>query len=244
MANERLEALRRAYGFSAGAERPQEDVLFWRFRVEGAAIPGYLTQRVQRLVVFGASANLSAWQPPAAKTRGAVVTIDTFEAASRAGADDVLLELLGTFQGPPLERLQGPDAPGDVAFAAGRGAVVFTRGNLAVAVRDGGGDAPVQPLARALDAFLLQRPEPSPAGPRLEARAGVPEAGQPVPLVLEAAGDRGRGVWFKLFTRSGTLRLERGGPAYVAAGAGAGEVVVYALDTEGYAARAVVRIGG
>lgn len=245
MASERREALRRAYGLSAGPERRSpEDVLFWRFRLESAALPGYVPQRVQRAAVFGAAANLSAWQPPTPKARGGVVTIETFEAASRPGAVDVLLELLGTFQGPVLARLEGADAPGDVAFAAGNGAVVFTRGNLAVAVRDGGGDAPVQPLARTLDAFLLERPEPSPAGPRLEARAGSAAAGQPVPLLLEAAGDRGREVWFKLFTGSGTLRLEQGRPAYVAAGAGAGEVVVYALDTEGYAARTTLRIEG
>ncbi len=246
MANERLEALRRAYGFPARAERPQEDVLFWRFRVESAALPGYLTQRVQRSEVFGAPANLSAWQSPAVKGRGAVVTIDSYEAVSRAAAEDILLQLLGTFQGPPLERLQGPEAPGDLAFAAGNGAVVFARGNLALALRDGGGDAPVRTLARALDSFLLERPEPSPAGPRLEARAGAAaaETGRPVPLVLEATGDRGREVWFKLFTRSGTLQMEQGRPAYVAAGPGAQEVIVYALDTEGYAARAALRIGG
>jgi len=247
MATDRLEALRKLYDLPSGEERaPRDDVLFWHFRLAGATLPGFVPERVQLAHVFGAPANLSAWRPTSSAAGRAVVTIESLEAPSRTGARDMLLELLGTFQGPPLRRVQDAESPGDVAFVFGSGALLFTRGNLAVAVRDGGGDVPVGSLARAVDAFLLERPEPSPAGPRLQARAeAAPGAGGPVSLFLEATSPRGRDIWFKLFTGSGTLRLVEGRPAYVArADAPEHEVLVYALDTDGNAARATVRIGG
>jgi hypothetical protein len=242
-----LEQLHQLYDFDSwrDARRPEESLFLWRFRLSGGEIEGWKAYRIQRLELGGAPpANISLWRP-GKEDLSRLLAIDIYEAQSRAAAREHLLRLLGEFQGPPLKRRE---VPGEVAFVAGETAVLFARANVAVFVRSVDRDpAPAAAMAAQLDRYIGTRPlTVERGGPQISAlrpvKPGAAAPGRPVVLTIEAAGpDRGS-TWFKLFSRSGDFRMEQGGPAYVAAGAGPHEITVYAIGASGAASSQSLRL--
>ncbi|MDB6000044.1 MAG: hypothetical protein JWP52_1743 [Rhizobacter sp.] len=94
------------------------------------------------------------WRLPAAFGH-ALMRLDTYEAASRGQARELLLGLMGEVQFP-LDRWQH-DAPGEVAFASPTSAcATFVRGNLVVLVSAiGPGGGPATEIAKLFDAQLM-----------------------------------------------------------------------------------------
>lgn len=98
----------------------------------------------------------------------AMLVLTAYECDSRAAARAHLLRLLGTFQGPVLERT---DLAGEVAYAVPRAiSAVTVRGNLVLYARNGGEElTSVAPLLQAIDERLTTEPRFS---EKLEATLG------------------------------------------------------------------------
>jgi hypothetical protein len=80
------------------------------------------------------------------------------ECADAAAAQDQVLEELGNFQSPKIERRAGADAVGDVAFGLGQTMALFARGNLVAVILNAGPKAvSVAALARDLDTRIREQ---------------------------------------------------------------------------------------
>src|SRR5258706_11019826 len=89
---------------------------------------------------------------PAAET---MLRLDLIEASSGTAARELLLELLGQFQSPQIQRVANPPA-GELAFSApGETVIVFSRGNVVAMVRNAGRRVvAVADFARLVDSRL------------------------------------------------------------------------------------------
>jgi hypothetical protein len=142
--------------------------------------------------------------------------IDVVECESGESAHVLLLDLLGSFESPLVDRLEDGEL-GDVAFG-GRAArspttIAFARANLVLHVRDSGrpsGD--VHNVCRAMDEDLTQG---GGARPVAVAAGGVRVArGEALPLEPRLT-DRDRAKrYYTFLTRSGSVALDAGRPVY------------------------------
>ncbi|MBT2132768.1 hypothetical protein KK137_00345 [Croceibacterium sp. LX-88] len=163
MVTQQYEALRERFGFDdwKGTNRLEQDLELHDVALPWDLIPGLDAGRV-RLIDPGDGTRLlrASWTPP--DKPDALLLLDIRECPSREAAHEVLLELLGNMQAPEVHQLQ--DAPGDVAFSyAAAVALTFARGNLAVSIANGGsGKAPVEPIARKIDDWIVRSGSGSP----------------------------------------------------------------------------------
>ncbi len=101
------------------------------------------------------AARQSMWQEsPSAEV---ILRLDLIEAASTTTAREIVLELLGEFQSPQIQRLADPPA-GDLAFSApGDSVMLFARANVVALVRNAGRVVVgVAEFARLVDHRLTQ----------------------------------------------------------------------------------------
>jgi hypothetical protein len=252
MDEQQNENLRRRYGYDEwlGRNRLSESLTVWQFVLGGNELPGWQPQLIQPL---GAG-----WWPPAMQstwrrqdTAGeALVTVDTYECASREAAHQFLVRLLGEFQSPLVAR-QEPPASGDVAFAGpGEGGIVFATGNLVVSVQNAGSElAPVPALARQFDDYLTGRPQTvdgrgAPEITRFEPDTKAQASGAGVPLIVDATDPLGRPVWFKFYASGGEVVLEGGQPVYRPLAGGPQQLTLYAINTAGTASSQTLQVAG
>jgi|SRR5712664_372281 len=241
------EHIRQLYEFASWRQAGAQDEyqFIWRFRLSGNELSGWIPHRIQAVQFEDAPpAVLSVWRPDTGGP-GSLISVDVFETESRDAARAYLLVLLGEFQGPPLERQNGPGA---VAFAAGSSAILFARENLVVFARSVERiPVPVGEVAAQLDRHLTARPDAvekgGPAILTLRPVGPLPrEPGRTVQLVLEAEPSMIHPVWFKVLSRTGDFRLEQQRLAYVPLGPGPHELTVFAISDIGVATRRTVRL--
>jgi hypothetical protein len=126
------------------------------FRFDGSELSGWTLYRSRPDERNSPPSLRTLWHrgDPAAE----LLSIDLWECASMVGAHDQMLELLGNIQSDAVERRPGEAGIGDLAFALGVSMILFQRVNLVVFIRNAGPRiVPVEPVARAIDALLLQR---------------------------------------------------------------------------------------
>lgn len=131
--------------------------------VAGAELGGWVARRVEQFTLSGApSASRSFWSG-GGHHADVLLRLDLMETASPSAARELLLELLGEFQSPQIERLPDP-AVGDLAFAVpGATALLFTRGQVVAWIRNAGrGVVPVDAFARLVDERLARGTGASP----------------------------------------------------------------------------------
>jgi hypothetical protein len=156
---ERLERLMKLYGWdewgTPAAGRPEAPPLV--VRVDERLLPGWRLQRTDPLPAEERN------RPGGIRTlwageEGAVLSVEIWQCASPAAAREVLLEVLGQFESPRVERAQGAAAIGEVAFVHGEQTLLFARENLVVVVRNAGPRiVPVLDAARMLDDGLRRQ---------------------------------------------------------------------------------------
>ncbi len=245
----KLEYLKRQYGFEEWRDRDrlQENLLIWKFFPGGDELSGWQPRRIQRVLPPDAETGAVSDSPrgrgdaPASiqslwqRSDGAdeaLLRLDTFECGSRGDAHEYLLRLLGEFQSPLLRRAE--TAAGDVAFGFPRETVMlFARANLVLLLRNAGRAVQsLAPLAGQLDETLVSRPE-------AEGQRGVVnirqleyqdvKAGDSIPLAAPEE-DEEQQRWYKFFSRSGKLRLERGRPVYLPETPGPNRVTMFVVQ--------------
>jgi hypothetical protein len=229
---------RHNYEAWAGRVRSTEHIFIWRFRLNGAEVPGWRPHRLERVEGSPPSVH-GVWISPGG-TGQAAVGMDIVESPSREAASGVLLRLLGQFQLPiPTAPLK--DQIGDVAFGShGAGPVAFLRGNLTIALWSAGRqEAPVRDIAADLDRWLTHRP-PVRAERELQAldlHISTTRSGSVTHLELEPSRADTGPLWFKLISEPGEVQLSEGKPVYKDPDGNGGNVTVYAFAGPQVAAR-------
>ncbi len=97
----------------------------------------------------------SLWQAKKGD-HGRVLALEIYECETESAARELLLELLDQFQSPLMERLEGAELMGDVAFShPGRYVALFVRGRRVVVLKNAGSE-PVSTIevARQVDGYL------------------------------------------------------------------------------------------
>jgi hypothetical protein len=252
----RAEELRRRFGVVAW---PRHDVgeerLFFRgYRVGERDIPTWQVVSRRRVRLPG-----GLWLDRASWTLAGdplqrLLLVDTYEAESRAAAQDVLVELLGEFQ-VPAALLRTDDAIGGTAFTESRGGfALYVLGNVAVRIGSGSpAPAPAPAVADHVRARMAARP-PLGRAADVSAAGAVPMravrattraiAGHPVPLEAEPVAGRaavrdataGDGTYLKAFSTNGEVRAgPDGGLEVVPDAEGETAVEIFDVHTDGTA---------
>jgi hypothetical protein len=244
-----IEELGRRHGFQAwrGANTLGEELFVWRFLLPGAAAPGWTPVRLDILEAPGAPRSmLSLWKGQGADE---LVQLEVVECPSRDRAHHALVRALWEFESP-LVRRREEEPIGDVTFAfPGDTSMVFARGNLVVALRTASRTpAPVTPLARCVDAFLVDRTErvdtreaPGRAAVRAAYKPGQPE--QEIPLELDLPGPDEQQASVKFFAPSGEVVSHEGRLVYRARQPGPQRLSVYVVTPDGRMAGRQIQVG-
>lgn len=125
-------------------------------QLTGSEIPGWTLERARRDEQAEPSFSQSMWRN--ADDPDQIISIRIIECADALAAQRQLLEELGTFQSPAIERHDGADAVGDVSFGLGQTMALFARGNVVVTVLNAGPRlASVAAAARDVDRYILRR---------------------------------------------------------------------------------------
>jgi hypothetical protein len=157
------EQLRKRFDFKAWKSAPRgvAKVSTGGLIEVGSALGSWTAIRAAPISVPGArAAHLSMWQQGASSE--ALLRLDLVDGASATAAREMVLELLGQFESPQIQRLPNPPA-GDLAFGApGNTVIVFSRGNVVAMVRNAGRRVvPVTEFARLVDGRLASGSRPS-----------------------------------------------------------------------------------
>ncbi len=217
-----------------GQTRLDDDLFIWKFFMNGEEFGGWKPHYVR----FVAPDEDTPWPHVAATLVAAgegpqaVLNVEVYECASRLAAHDFLLESLAGFDLPRVERVEGQGI-GDVAFGTPtRTVILFARANLVVFVKNSSREAVnVEPFARALDGYLIAEPPEAETvealAPQIEVPESMPETPPtpetPLPLRIRADEPGRSRVWFKFFSRSGSVRQKEGAAFYRAGESAAGE---------------------
>ena len=132
-------------------EAPASPGTVARVSFTGSEVPGWALVSVRRKDDNNPPVSLSMWRHIGADNE--VVSARLVECTDAGQAREQLLEELGNFESPLVERRRGKGAEGDVAFGLGETMVTFARGNLVWVVRNAGPQpTQVGDVARSLDA--------------------------------------------------------------------------------------------
>lgn len=119
----------------------------------GSEIPGWTLVRAQRKEDRKPPFIHSMWRRDEAGEE--LISVRITEAADPAAAREHLLEELGDFESPVIQRRTGPGAVGDVSFGLGDTMILFALANLVVVILNAGPKVvPVTPIAKALETFI------------------------------------------------------------------------------------------
>ncbi len=124
--------------------------------LNGSEIPAWVLVKVQRDDVATPPVIRSFWRHGDAGDE--ILSVRIVECASAAAAHDQLIEELGSFESPAIERRTGANAVGDVAFGLGDTMILFARANIVVTITNAGPRVvPVVAVAQEIDSGIEQR---------------------------------------------------------------------------------------
>jgi hypothetical protein len=128
------------------------------FNFTGLEIPGWTLVRAQRNQGPTPPSVLSIWRHGDAADE--VISVRIVECQDPPDAQDHMIEELGNFQSPTIQRLTGPDAVGDVAFGLEDTMILFARASVVVVILNAGRRAvAVTAIARGVDTLIRSRLE-------------------------------------------------------------------------------------
>jgi len=121
----------------------------------GSEIPGWTLVRAQRKEETKPAFIHSMWRRDEGGEE--LISVRITECADAAAAREHLLEELGSFESPVIQRRTGPDAVGDVSFGLGDTMILFALANLVVVILNAGPKVvSVTPIAKALETSIRQ----------------------------------------------------------------------------------------
>lgn len=199
-----------------GRKKEVGSLFFWNFFLSGSEFPTLWTIHSNKPV------RVKGWPPfirsiwkSAKKDEKVLLRLDVFECSSLNAAHDFLLRHLGEFNLPIME-YQEEFPLGDVAFSSPEGRhIIFSRGNLVVHASNAGSNLiSVQETAHQLDLRLLERlevqlMEQSPMISRFIITEAKFHPGITLPLDVKARDPFERPIFFKFYSNSGEVLLEK-----------------------------------
>lgn len=222
---------RHAYDNWRGINALAEELFIWHFFLCGNEFTGWQALRIQTVESPGSPPYItSIWQGPD-EDKEQLLNVDIFECASRPTAHQWLLERLGEFMSPLIQRREDIQI-GDVAFAGPEGTqILFARANLVVSMSNGGADlVQVNDLASALDDRLIHRPDST--GLKVTAEILPPDfalSDGSAPIAPGPFGSLEGKRWYKLFSVSGQISSDGNRLRYESTTAGAHEVTTFSV---------------
>ena len=153
------EQLRHKFRFEEWASPPAETARNGGsaegFPVAGAQLGHWRAERGDPFSLPGAPSASSSFWSGDGQDAEVLLRLEVMETASPSAARELVLELLGEFQSPQVEREANPTS-GDLAFAVPGGtALLFTRGAVVAMIRNAGRRVvPVGEFARLVDERL------------------------------------------------------------------------------------------
>jgi hypothetical protein len=240
--------LKQRHRFDAwrGVNRLSEQLFVWDFFLVGGELESWQPERIR---------TVEPAEPPTLTRsiwRGAepeqLLALDVYQCQSRAAAHEQLIVLLTQFQSTGIDQVEAAEL-GDIAFLTPeRTVALYARANLAVLVRNAGGNVvSVDAAAADLDRLLARRPRPGGASvPRIDAfsprQTGEITAGDRIPLELAATDPLRLRVWYTIWSRLGEITLDRGELTYRAGPVGTDQVEAFAINENGDVASATVSL--
>ncbi|HEU0292204.1 MAG TPA: hypothetical protein VFR47_05685 [Anaerolineales bacterium] len=236
MDDQQLDYLKQRYEYEMwrGSNTLDENLFIWRFFLSGKEFPGWLAHRIQPMQSPGWPPHIkSIWQRPEEATEE-LLSVDIYECESRIAAHEFLLQLLGQFMSPLVQRRKEIDI-GDVAFAGPEDTqILFARADLVISIGNAGSDlVPVTEIARQFDEKLIGRPETK--GLRVISEILPPDFvvlqdGVSASLAVEQFSSLESRRWHKLFSQSGEIFRQEGRLIYRSTSAGPHEVTIFSID--------------
>jgi hypothetical protein len=225
---------RHSYEMWRGRSTLEENLFIWRFFLSGNEFPGWRAQRIQTVESSGWPPYIkSIWQNPGGKPEE-LLSVDIYECESRIAAHEFLLQLLGQFMSPLMQRQEAAKV-GDVAFAGPEDTqILFARADLVVSIANAGSDlVQVSEIARQLDNQLVGRPELT--GLRVISAILPPDFvvqqdGVAASLAVESLSPPESRRWHKFFSKTGEIYREKGRLTYRSTSTGPHEVTVFSVD--------------
>ena len=236
MDNQQLDYLKKRHAYEAwrGCNTLEENLFIWKFFLSANEFPGWRAHRIQPEESAGWPPYIkSIWQRPEGETEE-LLSADIFECESRIAAHEFLVQLLGEFMSPLVQRREEIEV-GDVAFAGPEDTMIlFVRANVVISMGNAGSDlVPISEIARQFDRKLFSRRETT--GLRVISEILPPnfivlQDSVSAPLSVEPFGLLESRRWHKLFSRSGEIYQEGGRLIYRSTSAGPHEVTVFSID--------------
>ena len=122
----------------------------------GSEIPGWTLVRAQRKEDTKPPSIHSMWRRDDSAEE--LIAVRITDCANAAAAREHLLEELGNFESPIIQRRTGPDAAGDVSFGLGDTMILFALANLVVVILNAGPKVvSVTPIAKALETLIRRQ---------------------------------------------------------------------------------------
>lgn len=231
--DESLNHLKQRHDYDSwrGINTLDEELFIWHFVLCGDEFPGWRALRIQALESPGSPPYItSIWQGPD-EDKEQLLNVDVFECASRLAAHQWLLERLGEFMSPLIERREDFQI-GDIAFAGPEGTqILFARANLVVSMSNGGADlVQVNDLASTLDNRFIQRPDNT--GLKVISEILPPDFAlsdgtASAPIAPGPLGSPEGKRWYKLFSASGEIANDGNQLRYASTTAGPHEVTTF-----------------
>lgn len=259
MEKNQIEYLKQQHDFNAwcGCNSLKEGLFIWNYFLSGIELNGWQIQANQELMLAeGLRCIQATWQGQEGNV-GAALRVDVYECASRLMAHQYLLQLLGQFQLPGVERQKEIEI-GDVAFASyGDSGILFARANCVFFLSNAERKlVSASDIARPFDKQLYREPTVSPKSrpaPKIgqfktsKSEAGVgeivtieikasaisrKEISAPDRERMERPASARRSPMYKFFSSSGEVLLEQGRPVYKAEAKGHQKITVFAVDAD------------
>lgn len=216
-----------------GANRLGIHLFVTGLALRGKELPGWRLINARRVELPDSPPIVrSLWSDPSS----ALLQVNVIEAGSRIAAHEKLLELLGNFEGPVVERLSDADL-GDVAFSVGSASVVYAQGNLVVELLNAGGPlTDAIEVAGLFDRWLVEVPEgrqERPGGAEVSLSPTPVRRNEEATIELDVVDAFGRPVEVRVLARRGEIRLQDGRLTYVAQTSGEETLTVVVIDVDG-----------
>ncbi len=237
--DESLSHLKQRHNYDSwrGINTLDEELFIWHFVLCGDEFPGWRALRIQALESPDSPPYItSIWQGPV-EDKEQLLNLDVFECKSRLDAHQWLLERLGEFMSPLIERREDLEI-GDIAFAGPGGTqILFARANLVVSLANGGADlVQVNDLATALDNRIIHRPDST--GLKVISEILPPDFAlsddsTSAPIAPGPLGSLVGKRWYKLFSASGEITSDGNRLHYTSATAGPHEVTTFSVACGG-----------
>ena len=228
---------RHSYEEWRGTNNMKENLFIWKFFLAGDELPEWEPLRIQPMEHPVQQLCIQSMWKLKDGNENTLLRLDIYECSSRQDAHKFLLQLLGEFQSPEVERRKDIKL-GDVVFMGKQDTMLlFARANLVVMLRNAGRQLiGMKETSSIIDKELCTEPDIDikKVAPEIR-RFHLPEkelqVGVSSPLEIEAAEPLDRPILYKFYSNNGEVLLSEKRLVYRPDVAGMNQIRVSAINS-------------